>query len=234
MISDIQIADLLIEQYGYSGSGPSSFDFFEPGQGDSGICWSAKRIDGVTHIQLRGSRTLKDWFRDFIAVVNPFDHSFMGPVHTGFALGMDRCWAQIQKETIGPYYIEGHSLGGGRVPILIALMIESGVMPLGYTTFGQPRPGFQKLADICKAVPGRNYRNGDGFHHDYVTDFPVHIEPLFLYVHPAPMIVINCPPVPETLSVFGRHHMGLYRQALVNLSDPAASSPIPFQLPRAA
>jgi hypothetical protein len=214
MISDTEIAQLLVNLY----SGPAGFDFYESGAGDSGICWALKCTPEADVVLLRGSKTLQDWFRDLIALASPWHHPVFGPVHPGFSIGMDRACDEIMSHLreLVPVIICGHSLGAGRAAILTALMIERGELPLARVAFGEPKPGFQQLADYIAKVPGRSYRNGAGVHHDMVTDVPFKIPPE-LYERPTPLIDVSEPPA-SVLAIefdpFAFHHMPLYAAAL--------------------
>jgi len=213
VISDLQIVNLLIAQYQDPAKG---FDVSDPGVGPSGICWSSVNVSGTTVICLRGSKTFWDWFKDFIALATPYDHETLGPTHPGFTLGMDRCWRDIKASTTGPYVIAGHSLGGGRASILTGLMLEDNVHPLSRVTFGEPKPGFSQLAQYISSVPARAYRNGDGHHHDMVTDFPLTIS-MEEYTHPTPLIELSATPSDQHEALFGMfkfHHISLYGAAL--------------------
>jgi hypothetical protein len=213
MITDAAIAALLVDLY----AGSDQFDHFEPGNGPSGICWASKRVDGVDVILMRGSVTFWDWFKDFVALAAPFVHDTLGPVHPGFALGMDRCWARIKQQTAGPWITAGHSLGAGRASVLTGLMLEDGVTPLERVVFGEPKPGFAKLGRYLAGVPGRSYRNGDTHAHDLVTDVPI----TFLleeYEHPTPLIeVLAAPAADAPNGIFKWHNMRLYAKAVSNL-----------------
>jgi hypothetical protein len=221
MITDAAIAELLVELYRatpLSDMQESTFDYFEPGNGPSGICWAVKRVDGVDVILLRGSVTFWDWFKDFLALATPFEHETLGPIHQGFGLGMDRAWASIAQRTKAPRIVAGHSLGAGRAAILTGLMVESGMPPLRRVVFGEPKPGFKRLSEFIAGVPAASYRNGDGHAHDLVTDVPI----TFLleeYEHPTPLIeVLAAPAADAPNGVFKWHNMGLYAAALKGLT----------------
>lgn len=216
-MTDAQIASQLSALYDYTKS-PSDtmpFDYLDSGVGPRGICWALKRVDGVDYVLFRGSATPWDWFKDLLAVADPYIHESFGAVHQGFALGMDRCWRDIKAHTTGPYVVAGHSLGAARATYLCGLMLESMVMPLRRVVFGEPKVGFQMFSDIVAVVPAKSYRNGDDEHHDLVTDVPFRIPPFLLYTHPTPLTNVCCQP--ETGSrrdLFAWHHMGMYEQAL--------------------
>jgi hypothetical protein len=215
-MTDLQIANSLVDLYAGT---LTSFDFVEPGKGDSGICWSSKRSDGVDYIFLRGSVTLADWFKDLIALAAPWTHDTLGPVHPGFLLGMDRCWAEIKFKTAGPWVVSGHSLGAGRAAILTGLMLEDGISPLARVTFGEPKPGFAQLAKFISKVPTRSYRNGHNRDHDLVTSVPISFPPEE-YAHAETLIDVSAIPSLEETILHGPlryHSMKLYVQALAGL-----------------
>jgi Lipase (class 3) len=222
MVSDAQIAAWLVDLY----AGPAGFDHYEPGQGDSGICWGLKLTADYDYVLLRGSVTPEDWLRDFIALATPFEHHEFGPVHPGFLLGMEdmmKSLYEVMGHSMDNLIIAGHSLGAGRAAILTALMISTydyGCYPVARVVFGEPKPGFPQLAEYIANVPARSYRNGTGIHHDMITDVPLTLPPLENYVHPCPLTLVNNPPanvLEADLDVFGYHHMPLYAAALAKL-----------------
>jgi hypothetical protein len=104
----------------------------------------------------------------------------------------------------------------------------AGIVPVGRVVFGEPRPGFQPLADLISSIKeSRSYRNGKfgTFEHDFVTDVPYRIGPL-QYVHPTPLIDVSAlPPLADAWGVFAYHHMPLYAQAIAQGSIRAAVPP---------
>jgi surfactin synthase thioesterase subunit len=112
----------------------------------------------------------------------------------------------------------GHSLGGARALIMAALLALSGKPPDRVVTFGAPRPGFVKLADLLAPIKITAYRNGtgamrsDGSSHDIVTDLPLHIPGFAPYIHPRePLTDISVPPKSfDSWGPFAWHHMTLY------------------------
>jgi hypothetical protein len=216
MITHVQIAELLVTLYAADAE-THPFDFFEPGNGDSGICWALTKSADEYVFLLRGSKTLEDWFRDLIALTTPFEHNDFGPVHPGFLLGMDAAVDEMlgMWDHKTPITIAGHSLGAGRAALAVAILLCHGV-PAGLmrrVVFGEPKPGLCQLAEFIAAVPGTSYRNGTNYHHDYITDVPPTIYPLEAYLHPNPLTMVEAPPdsiTAKLLDVFGFHHMPLY------------------------
>lgn len=212
MITDFEIAELLVQLY----RGSEGFDYYENPPNDSGICWALKKTAEVDVILLRGSTTFQDWIRDLIALATPFSHAEFGPVHPGFEIGMERAFQAIVS-TPGlnkNIVIAGHSLGAGRAAILTALMVEDNVKPIARVVFGEPKPGFKKLADYISGVPARSYRNTGNGQHDLITSVPLSFPPEE-YVHAAPLTDVCALPQPgDSWGVFAYHHMELYAAAL--------------------
>jgi hypothetical protein len=179
------------------------------------VVYGAKVVDGVTVIALRGSVTFRDWVRDLFAFACPVTHSRLGPVHPGFLYGMESAWADIQAHTSGPRVFIGHSLGAGRAAVLTALAALEGQAPVARVVWGEPKSGFAPMAGLIAGVPARSYRNGDGRHHDLVTDVPISFPPED-YLRSGHLIDICA--VPEaaevaSLGIFAWHHMPLYAAA---------------------
>jgi Lipase (class 3) len=226
-ITDKDIADLCVGIYKYPDSPPVTWDRFDDGDDSDQICWGVKVIDGCDVLVFRGSATFEDWRRDFDAWANPFGHSKIGPVHPGFLLGLTQVLDEYRHAASGKLLVTGHSLGAARASILCGLAIVAGIVPVGRVVFGEPRPGFQPLADLISSIKeSRSYRNGKfgTFEHDFVTDVPYRIGPL-QYVHPTPLIDVSAlPPPADEWGVFAYHHMPLYAQAIAQGSiRPPAS-----------
>ncbi len=217
MLTDKEIASWLVRLY----NGGGQFDFYEEGAGDSGICFGVLLRPDESVVLFRGSKSLKDWWRDFMAVTSPYAHKVYGPVHPGFATGMDRATFEISTkiDPAKPITIGGHSLGAGRAAIYTAMLLENyphDASMLRRVVFGEPKPGFQQLADYIKDVPAVSYRNGDSHFHDLVTSVPATFPPEE-YVHPVPLTEVCAPPtgnLMDKLSVFAWHHCPLYEKAL--------------------
>jgi Lipase (class 3) len=215
MISDADVAGLCAAIYATPGRPSVTWDHLDPGDDPAHVCWGRKRIGDVDVVALRGSVTLLDWRRDLDAWADPLRHDVLGPIHPGFYEGMEATWAGMRPQlTARRTIVAGHSLGAGRACILTGMMLRDGFTPARRVCFGEPRPGFRQLADLIAKVPAASYRNGDGWHHDLVTDVPYLVPPL-LYRHPAPLTAVNAPPSPgSVLGIFAYHHMDLYWQAL--------------------
>lgn len=205
--TDADLAALCAAIYGTS---TVAWDHFDPGE-DDGVCWSLKRLQACDVIVLRGSSTFQDWIIDFRAA--PI-FTRIGHVHDGFHTGMEHAWADIRVLLKQPAIITGHSLGAGRAAILTGMMIKDGLPPISRVVFGEPKPGFQDLAHLVAAVPGRSYRNGDGTHHDLVCDVPFTFPPL-QYTRPTPIIpVCASPAANDRWGAFSYHHIELYQTAV--------------------
>lgn len=213
-------SDALIASYCgmiYKSTALFDFDHFDAGL-DDGCCWALKRLPGFDLIVFRGSITLADWIADFRALAVP---SRIGHVHVGFYSGMENVWKDLRPLLGQPVIVAGHSLGAARAGVMAALMTVDGVPPVARVVFGEPKPGLLDFAGIIKDIPARSYRNGDGLHHDLVTDLPLSFPPLE-YMHPTPIVPVCCRPDVsefEKMGVFAYHHFELYETALAVLSQ---------------
>jgi hypothetical protein len=208
--TDAAIAALCAEIY--QPAAAAAFDHYDAG-GDDGVCWALARLDGFDVVVLRGSITLQDWLRDIQALAMP---SRIGHVHSGFYAGMEQMWADLKPMLARPVIVTGHSLGAARAAVLSALMTVDGVPPVARVVFGEPKPGLVDLAQLITGISGRSYRNGDGTHHDLITDVPFSFPPE-QYVHPTPIIPVYAAPGGDLFSsmgAFAYHHIDLYRTAL--------------------
>jgi Lipase (class 3) len=218
-ITDKDAADLCVGIYAYPGVPAVTWDHFDDGSADDQICWGVKVVNGCDIVVFRGSTTFEDWRRDFDVWADPFGHPKLGPVHPGFLLGLDQVLDEYRQKATGAPFVAGHSLGAGRASIFCGLAIVAAIIPAGRIVFGEPRPGFQKLADVIAPIPqSRSYRNSmpGTFDHDLVTDVPYRIGPL-QYVHPTTLVDVSAPPpADDEWGIFGYHHMQLYDQALIH------------------
>lgn len=218
MISDLDLAKLCVGIYAYPGQPPVTWDHFDPGIDGDKVCWGIKRTGKDVAVILRGSVTELDWLRDLWAFANPFHHDDLGPVHPGFLSGMRTVERELGTlvDKSEPIYISAHSLGAGRGGILAGFLVLAGWNVVGRVVFGEPKPGFLQLANIIKDVPGRSYRNGDGKHHDPVTDVPFSFPPE-QFIHPTPIIQVTAKPATGLFGMYGVfawHHMVHYQEAL--------------------
>jgi hypothetical protein len=216
-VTDKDIAELCVDIYNPPESQKVTWDHFDSGADSDQICWGIKVLDTVDVLVFRGSSTFEDWRRDFDVWASPFGHSKLGPVHPGFLLGIDQVLQEYRDASKGVLFVAGHSLGAGRASILCGLAIAAGITPVGRVVFGEPRPGFQQLANLIAPISeSRSYRNGkpNTFDHDLVTDVPYYLG-LYQYVHPTTLIDVSAlPPLLDDWGLFSYHHMQLYAQAL--------------------
>ncbi len=215
MITDLRAAELCAASYVSRAVTPSPFVTFDEGN-DDGVCWGIAQEGDCDVIVLRGSYTNEDWLRDVMA--KPYMSRRMGPVHSGFYLGMDNAWTDM-KEVLrhdAQYVVTGHSLGAARASLLTGIMLADGWPVEARIVFGEPKPGFAALAEFIKSVPSRSYRNGVSDAHDVVTDLPFTIPALGLdYVHPVPFTLVSAPPpVDDVTGLFAYHHIHLYVEAM--------------------
>lgn len=213
MITNLRAAQLCAAIY----TTPTDFPIYDAGE-DDGVCWALSREDDVDVVVLRGSVTFRDWLRDFLAVANPYASRRLGPVHAGFYLGLDNAWTDIKPmlRKGAPLVLTGHSLGAARASILTGVAILDSMPPAARIVFGEPKPGFQQLGDFIGPVPAWSFRNGNGSHHDLVTDVPFTLPPVD-YVHPTKLFSVCAEPEPiHELGIFAWHSIALYVKALSN------------------
>lgn len=201
---------------------PGYFDHVDLGA-DDGVRWMIKHEPEGDYIVLPGSENLPDWIRDLDTV--PWPTRRFGIVHRGFFMGMDHVWedAQVEMRAGVDVFLVGHSLGAARSSILAGIMVAAGVAPARRVGFGEPRPGFQRLADFIKAVPQASYCNGDDDNHDGVTEVPFTIPEIGLdFIHTiSPTSLRVSPLAGDARSFFRYHHMPLYAQAMLALNTGA-------------
>jgi lipase (class 3) len=219
MITDALLAQLCAAIY----DGPAGFDLFETGTNSDGVCYGIKRTEGVDIVVLRGSVTLQDWLRDFNAWGRVVECR-LGPVHPGFAAGMEMTWLRLQGQIGQRSIITGHSLGAARAAILTGLMTLDNRAPLARVVMGEPKAGFAQLADIVRKSPGRSYSNGANGKHDLVVDVPFTFPPEE-YVRPSELIRVSAAPTGAILSrlgVFALHHIPLYAAGIAALPQESS------------
>jgi len=214
MISDIRAAEICSAIYGNATPTPVSFAHYDNGD-DDGVVWAVAKEGDVDVVVFRGSVSPGDWIRDGMA--KPYYDRDLGAVHHGFYLGVRNVWGDMQPFLRGgPVFLTGHSLGAARAAIMAGVMVLSGRAPVGRTVFGEPKPGFQQLADLCQAVPTKSFRNGIGDNHDIVTDLPLAIPAFGLrYVRQGSVIPVDVEPDPNDDSgIFCFHHCSLYLKGM--------------------
>ena len=209
MLTDRDLANIMVGCYAYDGVA-YPFDILHT---ENDVYVGIKHFPDVDVVCFRGSVTFEDWVRDAIAVAPPCEHCVLGPIHEGASLGIENVWKFFRPNLRPGFAVIGHSLGAMRADIFSGFAVVDGCTPSLYVRWGEPRPGFQKLADILKDVPGRSYRNIGRHGHDYVTDVPFEFGP-FQYVHPQPLLDVTAEPASDDHGTFAYHHMPLYRDAM--------------------
>lgn len=213
MPPDTLIASYCNAIYGETGIIAADWDRFDAGL-DDGVCYALKKLPGYDLIIFRGSSTFLDWIRDVMVLplgkMLPLK-SRIGHVHFGFFAGMEHVWGELLPLLTQPVIVAGHSLGAARAAILCGLMIADGRAPVRRVVFGEPKSGLADFCDLVKTVPGVSYRNGDGRHHDLVTDVPLTIPPDLAFGRPTPFVPVTAlPPAFDQWGMFSYHHMPLY------------------------
>lgn len=211
MISDRDIADLCVGSYDAYTGPPVTWDFWEDGKTNNDVKYGVKIVSGLVVVIFPGSQSFTDWRRDLDtwSETPPVEHEALGPLHAGFYAGMEVTWQKL-KARGGCHVFGGHSLGAARANIATGMAAIDGTMPVAKVLFGEPKAGFQQLADVTSKIPGRTYRNGGALFHDAVTDVPYYIPP-FLFMHDRDFALINAePPAFDSLGFFAWHHIPLY------------------------
>lgn len=212
MISDAALADICLGSYA------KGYQWDWKALSKLGVWVAIKRVGDLDVVCFRGSVTIDDWIRDLVAVPETVNHPELGPLHAGFAKGMQDVtdlvrWGLRPEVT---YAVTGHSLGAARAWIFAGMMLKVR-MPSRVCVFGSPRPGFARLA-AALAAPGIismvSYRNATPIGHDRVTDLPPAFPPELPWCQPVALTDIAEPPDPADLSPFRFHHMALYGKGM--------------------
>jgi triacylglycerol lipase len=107
-----------------------------------------------------------DWFVDFRATCDPWDHKDAGKVHSGFYNALRNVWGvtlpngevlprRLVNRGSKTIWITGHSLGGALAELCAAQALFVSRIPVqGVYTFGQPRVGTKDFADAVNAKLG--------------------------------------------------------------------------------
>ncbi len=217
MITNLRAAEICAALYGVLPTATVVFSYVDDGE-DDGVVWAVAHEGDTDVVAFRGSVTPGDWLRDTFAT--PYADRDLGPVHHGFYLGLRNVWADMQPLLRGgPVVLTGHSLGAARAAIMSGIMVSFGRPPAARIVFGEPKPGFQQLADVCKIVPTKSFRNGCGINHDVVTDLPLTVPVFGLhYVRQGLVTPVDVDPDPDDQSgVFTYHHIHLYLKAMQTL-----------------
>jgi hypothetical protein len=192
--------------------GGAGFDALIEPDADDGVCVGLRRRGDDDLVVFRGSTTVEDWARDFLAVPHAcIRHPQLGDVHAGFMLGMDEAFVRLLPLLRMSVYVTRHSLGAARATLFCGLLVAAGRPPAARVVFGEPRSGCGSLTTLLAGVPGRSYRNTGGGRHDLVTDVPT--EPPFSRVSRL-MDVFAQPRPSDPWGIFAYHHIQLYEAAL--------------------
>lgn len=177
---------------------------------------AVKVIDDTAYVCWRGSVTVLDWIEDITRVAQPLVDPVLGPVHPGFALGVQAVLRKVNEFVAGnKVIVVGHSLGAGHAAIYAGYRLAVGSSVDRVIMFGEPRAGCSKLAGILSQTKLYSFRNEDANGHDYVTDVPAPIPLLAPYVHPTTFTDVSASPVSsDRWGLFRYHHFGLYCRAL--------------------
>lgn len=208
MIADIDCVQACADLY----QGGAGFDALIEPDADDGVCVGLRRRGDDDLVVFRGSTTIEDWARDFLALPHACArHPQLGDVHAGFMLGMDDAFARLLPLLRSSVRVTGHSLGAARATLFCGLLAAAGRPPVARVVFGEPRSGCASLTTILAGVRGRSYRSAGAGRHDLITDVPT--EPPFSRVSP-PTDIFAAPPPGDPWGIFAYHHIQLYQAAL--------------------
>ena len=141
-----------------------AFDFFD-NQDTQGFV--TENSDAII-VAFRGTQPNRpmDWFADFRATCDPWDHTNAGKVHSGFYRALRKVWGvtlangeilprRLVNRGSKTVWITGHSLGGALAELCAAQALFVSKIPVqGVYTFGQPRVGTKDFADAVNAKLG--------------------------------------------------------------------------------
>jgi triacylglycerol lipase len=141
-----------------------AFDFFDNQDTQGFVTESGDAIV----VAFRGTQPNRpmDWFVDFRATCDPWDHKNAGKVHSGFYSALRKVWGvtlansevlprRLVNRGSKPIWITGHSLGGALAVLCAAQALFVSKVPVqGVYTFGQPRVGTKDFADAVNAKLG--------------------------------------------------------------------------------
>jgi len=141
-----------------------AFDFFDNRDTQGFV---AESNDAIL-VAFRGTQPNRpmDWFADFRATCDPWDHTNAGKVHSGFYSALRKVWGvtlangeilprRLVNRGSKTVWITGHSLGGALAELCAAQALFVSKIPVqGVYTFGQPRVGTKDFADAVNAKLG--------------------------------------------------------------------------------
>lgn len=168
-------------------------------------------VEGTDILVFRGSHNVHDWLVDFDAL--PHKHPRIGWCHAGFLRYMDLVLEEVMSVIGKDIIVTGHSLGAARASILAGLLIDHGALIRSRVVFGEPKPGFKRLATILQqsGCELRSYRNLQ----DPVTEVPLTLS-LLPYMRASPLIPISVP-ADDGNDILHEHHIGLYVSGMQTL-----------------
>ena len=128
-------------------------------------------------------------YRDILTDLRgvPWPDPWLGWCHSGFLKGVRAVWPRLSRalaRETAPVWFCGHSKGGAEATISAALTTMLIGAPAGLATFGAPRVGFARLAEVLDGVESRRYVRG----RDAVPDHPSRV---WGYAHVGPEIAIG-------------------------------------------
>ena len=117
-ITDMDAINFVYSLYQYPDALKVEWDHYDDGS-DDGVCWAAKKQNGIWAIVNRGTANPKDILRDLYAAVQRTRD--IGRVHAGFYQNAQEQHQEIVK-IVGndPVMFTGHSLGAARAQIQAA------------------------------------------------------------------------------------------------------------------
>lgn len=111
------------------------------------------RVAGTITFALAGTEDIREWIlRDLLAAQVPVEGDpDLGDVHAGFLLDAEAMvqqfiWPYVSARGFPPYFLTGHSKGGGDGQIVLGMMKEQGHPPLSSRFFEPPMAGGYMLA----------------------------------------------------------------------------------------
>ena len=185
-----------------------------------GVYVGLRRGETYLDIICRGSTTLLDWVRDLEAIVRT--HPVLGPVHFGFAQGIDESFETILPDLSKdmPIRVGGHSLGASHACYIAGLLTASGRPPTRLECYGCPNPGMEQLSDILRSggFPIELWRNWQ----DPVATLPIALPGPLNRRWQKPTLDLQLVEVPasDVGDPYSYHHMPLYLSGRQKLASP--------------
>lgn len=116
-------------------------------------------------LSFRGTNNIHDWLTDG-RTAQMEDPAYPGMVHQGFAIALEKTWAQIRNLLPQPgdnrlLWVTGHSLGGALATLAGCRLVNEGIPVLAVYTFGCPRLGNPEFYSGYRTVNYRFVNNND-------------------------------------------------------------------------